>query len=181
MKIIKTETIILKSILNNNTGEINDEEFIQRKSKKDVCKGGWRMIYNDFEYVLINMKSPKETKALLQLKNMFKASTSQIVINKSTMCKNFGMTRVPFSNLITRLISYNFLIELNDKQYRMNPFMCLPYQAQARELQDEWGKIRKEKLYNRRAVSNEEYTLINDKKLDINSLVDVVVDKGKLK
>jgi hypothetical protein len=63
------------------------------------------------------MKSPKEVKALLQLKNMFKASISQIVINKSTMCKDFGMTRVPFSNFITRLISYNFLIELSDKRF----------------------------------------------------------------
>ena len=180
LKYITTETIITKSVLNNKTGEIKDEEFIQRKAKREVCKGGWRMMYNDFEYVLISMKSPKEVKALLQLKNMFKASTSQIVINKSTMCKNFGMTRVPFSNFITRLISYNFLIELSDKQYRMNPFMYLPYQSQAKELQDEWERIRNEGLYKRRGISNKEYKFIRDKKLKIGDLVNVVVDKNRV-
>jgi hypothetical protein len=40
LKYITTETIITKSVLNNKTGEIKDEEFIQRKSKTKVCKGG---------------------------------------------------------------------------------------------------------------------------------------------
>jgi len=176
-----TETIITKSILNNQTGEIDDEEFIQRKSKTKTYKGGWRMMYIDFEYVLIEMKSPKEVKALLQLKNMFKASTNQIVINKSRMCKDFGMTRVTFSNFITRLISYDFLIELIDKQYRMNPFMYLPYRSNGKELQDEWEKIRNKNLYKRRGLSNDEYKLIKDKKLDIESFKNVLVDENRVK
>ena len=180
MNYITTETIITKSILNNQTGEINNEEFVQRKSKIKTCKGGWRMMYSDFEYVLISMKSPKEVKALLQLKNMFKASTNQIVINKSTMCKNFEMTRVTFSNFITRLITYNFLIELNDKQHRMNPFMYLPYKSPASELQEEWEKICDEKLYKRRGLSKEEYKMIKEKKLNIESLENVLIDETKL-
>jgi len=177
---IITETIITKSILNNQTGEINNEEFVQRKSKTKTCKGGWKMMYSDFEYVLIRMKSPKEVKALLKLKNMFKASTNQIVINKSTMCQNFEMTRVTFSNFVTRLISFNFLIELSDKQYRMNPFMYLPYKSPASELQEEWEKIRDEKLYKRRGLSNEEYKMIKEKKLNIESLENVLIDENRV-
>ena len=154
MKYVITETIIAKSILNNKTGEVTCEEFIQRKQKNKTFKGGWKIMYSDFEYVLIKMKSPKEIKALLKLKNMFKASTIQIVINKSTMCKDFEMNRVSFSNFITRLISYDFLIELNDKQYRMNPFMYLPYKSSGLELQEEWNKIREDNLYKRRGLSN---------------------------
>jgi len=181
LKFVTTEVIITKSILNNRTGEITDEEFVQKRSKKESCKGGWKMMYNDFEYVLIAMKSPKEIKVLLQLKNMFKASTSQIVINKSTMCKNFGITRVTFSNFITRLIMYDFLIELEDKQYRMNPFMYLPYKSSGKELQDYWQEIRENNLYKRRGLSNEEYKLIAEKKLSLEFLKNVLVNKDKLK
>jgi hypothetical protein len=179
LKYIITETIITKNILNNKTGEIDEEEFIQRKSKSRTSKGGWRMMYSDFEYVLINMKSQKEIKALIQLKNMFKASISQIVINKSTMCKNFGMTRVTFSNFISRLISYNFLIELEDKQYRMNPFMYLPYKSSGRELQDEWERIIGENLYKRRGLSNQEYKLRREGKLVFEKDNKIVMDRGR--
>jgi hypothetical protein len=136
-------------------------------------------MYSDFEYVLINMKSQKEIKALIQLKNMFKASISQIVINKSTMCKNFGMTRVTFSNFISRLISYNFLIELEDKQYRMNPFMYLPYKSSGRELQDEWERIIGENLYKRRGLSNQEYKLRREGKLVFEKDNKIVMDRGR--
>ena len=179
MKYIITETIISKSILNNETGEVSEEEFIQRKLKNKSCKGGWRMMYNDFEYVLISMKSPKVVKAVLQLKNMFKASVSQIVINKTTMCKDFGMNRVTFSNFIGRLISYDFLIELDDKQYRMNPFMYLPYQSSARELQDEWEKIRNDNIYRRRGLSNLEYKLIMQNKLELSHIENVIIDTNR--
>jgi hypothetical protein len=125
------------------------------------------------------MKSPKEVKAVLQLKNMFKASTSQIVINKSTMCKDFEMTRVTFSNFIGRLISYDFLIELDDKQYRMNPFMYLPYQSSARELQDEWERIRSDNLYRRRGLSSLEYKLIKEDKLLFLDIVNGMMDTNR--
>jgi len=136
-------------------------------------------MYSDFEYVLIKMKSPKEIKALLKLKNIFKASTIQIVINKSTMCKDFEMNRVSFSNFITRLISYDFLIELNDKQYRMNPFMYLPYKSSGLELQEEWNKIREDNLYKRRGLSNQEYRLIEEKKLKLEEIENVLIDKNR--
>ena len=136
-------------------------------------------MYSDFEYVLIKMKSPKEIKALLKLKNIFKASTIQIVINKSTMCKDFEMNRVSFSNFITRLISYDFLIELNDKQYRKNPFMYLPYKSSGLELQEEWNKIREDNLYKRRGLSNQEYRLIEEKKLKLEEIENVLIDKNR--
>jgi len=44
MRNIKTEIIITKTVLNNKTGEIKEEEFVQKKSIIDMIKGGWRKI-----------------------------------------------------------------------------------------------------------------------------------------
>jgi hypothetical protein len=85
------------------------------------------MTYKDFDYVLLKMKSPNEIRILLQIRDLFKASLSRVVINKTSMCKKFGTTRATLSKFITRLVQYDFLMELEDKQYMMNPFMCLPF------------------------------------------------------
>jgi len=180
MPYIKTDIIISKSVLNNKTGEINQEEFILKKSQVDTAKGGWRMVYKDFDYILLSMKSPKEIKMLLETRDLFKSSKSIVVINKTTMCKKMETTRATLSKFITRLVGYNFLMELEDKQYMMNPFMHLPYHANAKELQDEWMDIRNRNFYNRRGLSNEECLMIKDNRLDIEGLKGIVVDENRL-
>ena len=87
--------IITKTILSNNILEINEKffckivlyykKYIQKKSIIESCKGGWRMVYKDFDYVLISMKSPNEIRILLQIRDLFKASLSRVVINKATI------------------------------------------------------------------------------------------------
>jgi hypothetical protein len=62
----------------------------------------------------------------------------------------------------------------------MNPFMYLPYKSPASELQEEWEKIRDEKLYKRRGLSNEEYKMIKEKKLNIESLENVLIDDNRV-
>jgi len=176
MRHIKTEIIITKNVLNDKTGEITNEEFIQKKSIMESCKGGWRMVYRDFDYILINMKSPNEIKILLQIRDLFKASLSRVVINKTNMSKKFGTTRATLSKFITRLIKYDFLMELDDKQYMMNPFMCLPYKSSAKELQNEWIEIREKVLYNRRGFSDNEYKLIKEGKIKIEFIKGVLID-----
>lgn len=176
---IKTEIIITKSVLNNKTGEIRDEEFIQKKSIMESCKGGWRMVYSDFDYLLLNMKSPNEIKILLQIRDLFKASLSRVVINKTNMSKKIGTTRATLSKFITRLIQYDFLMELEDKQYMMNPFMCIPYKSSAKELQNEWIKIRRDSLYNRRGLSNNEYRIISEGKMELKFIKGILIDKNR--
>jgi hypothetical protein len=89
-------------------------------------------------------------------------------------------TRATLSKFITRLVGYNFLMELEDKQYMMNPFMHLPYHANAKELQDEWMDIRNRNLYSRRGLSNKECMMIKDKRLNIDGLKGVVIDENRL-
>ena len=181
MPYIKTDIIISKSVLNNKTGEINQEEFIFKKSQVETAKGGWRMVYKDFDYILLSMKSPNEIRILLQIRDLFKASLSIVVINKTTMCKKMKTTRATLSKFISRLIQYDFLMELEDKQYMMNPFMYLPHRSNGRELQNEWMDIRSRNLYSRRGISNEEYERIKENKIDIKSLKSVVIDLNRFK
>ena len=96
------------------------------------------------------------------------------------MCEKMDTTRATLSKFITRLVGYDFLMELEDKQYMMSPFMYLPYHANARELQEEWMRIREGKLYNRRGFSNEEYLLIKDGKIKIEFVEGALVDKQRL-
>ena len=176
---IKTDTIITKSVLNNKTGEINQEEFIFKKSQVETAKGGWRMVYKDFDYILLSMKSPKEIKMLLEIRDLFKSSKSIVVINKTSMCKKMETTRATLSKFITRLVGYDFLMELEDKQYMMNPFMYLPYHANAKELQNEWIEIREKQLYNRRGLSNDEYLMVKEGKIMLDSIKDVLIDRDR--
>ena len=176
---IKTDTIITKSVLNNKTGEISQEEFILKKSQTNLVKGGWRMVYKDFDYILLSMKSPNEIRMLLYIRDLFKASLSIVVINKTTMCKKMKTTRATLSKFISRLIQYDFLMELEDKQYMMNPFMYLPHRSNGRELQNEWMDIRSKNLYSRRGISNEEYKRIRENELDIESLKGVLIDGNR--
>jgi|GEM_PF-4206977 len=177
---IKTDIIITKSILNDITGEIKREEFVFKKSKIDKIKGGWRVTYKDFDYILLSMKSPKEIKMLLYIRDLFKSSLSRVVINKTAVSKNIDTTRATLSKFITRLIEYDFLMELEDKQYLMNPFMYIPFKANGKELQDEWIYIRKNNLYKRRGLSNDEYKQIKSKKLDIKNLKNILIDKNRM-
>ena len=179
MRHIKTEMIITKSVLNNKTGEITDEEFIQKKSIIESCKGGWRMVYRGFDYVLLSMKSPNEIRILLQIRDLFKASLSRVVINKTSMCKKIGTTRATLSKFITRLVQYDFLMELEDKQYMMNPFICLPYKSSAKELQNEWVEIREKHLYSRRGLSDNEYIMIQEGKMEVKSIKGILIDNGR--
>ncbi len=179
MRHIKTDTIITKSVLNNKTGEINQEEFIFKKSQVETAKGGWRMVYKDFDYILLSMKSPKEIKMLLEIRDLFKASKSIVVINKTSMCKKLETTRATLSKFITRLVVYNFLMELEDKQYMMNPFMYLPYHANSKELQNEWIEIREKHLYNRRGLSNDEYLMIKEGKIEVDSMKCILIDRDR--
>ena len=138
------------------------------------------MTHDDFDYILISMKSPKEIKMLLEIRGFFKSSKSIVVINKTTMCEKMDTTRATLSKFITRLVGYNFLMELEDKQYRMNPFMHLPCHSNSKELQYEWMDIRSKNLYSRRGLSNEECRMIKDNRLNIEGLKNVVFDVNRI-
>ena len=138
------------------------------------------MTHDDFDYILISMKSPKEIKMLLEIRGFFKLSKSIVVINKTTMCEKMDTTRETLSKFITRLVGYNFLMELEDKQYRMNPFTHLPCHSNSKKLQYEWMDIRSKNLYSRRGLSNEECRMIKDNRLNIEGLKNVVFDVNRI-
>ena len=61
----------------------------------------------------------------------------------------------------------------------MNPFMYLPYHANAKELQNEWIEIREKQLYNRRGLSNDEYLMVKEGKIEVASMKGILIDRDR--
>jgi len=100
------------------------------------------MVYvNNYDDVLVNLKSSKEIEIFLAIKKMFTKSRSEVGFVQSELAKKMNVSRVKVSTIIRMLISIGFIKKVTRTTYRMNPYIYLPYQADGSALQEEWDEL----------------------------------------
>jgi len=148
---VKTSTLITtKQVVNEKTGEIEEILFEEQKKTKNI-KGGWLMTYHlGYDLVITLISSKREKFLMIGIKNLFTKSITEVNLSPSVIAKQTGYDSKFISKTIKKLIAVDLIMQLSNKSYRLNPFIVVPYQADAEKLQKEWIKIRKEGKYLRR-------------------------------
>jgi len=125
-------------ILNHSTGELESKRFTEDVTYISTGKQGWRKMYVAYDDVQSNLKSQREIKMFIHIRNLFTKRKSNVGLNKTKLSKVFGCSREVVSRFVGRLEKLEFIRKQSDDTYKMNPFMFIPYQGSAKELQDEW-------------------------------------------
>jgi hypothetical protein len=120
-----------------------------RKVKK--IRGGWNMTYAEgYDLVILQLTSKKETLLFLHIKSLFNKANSRVVLSPKVLSKVSGYDAKYISKSLKKLVGLDFIMQLEDKSYLMNPFIVVPIGSDAESLQNEWISIRKSKEYIRR-------------------------------
>ena len=120
-------------------------------------KRGWRKMYLQYDEIILGMNSKLETRLMLKIRDSFTKHKMLANINQKELAAQFETTPPTVNRLVKKLVSLEFIYKVDRGIYMMNPYIILPYQANAKEWQDEWEKITKDETcgtypYNRRQV-----------------------------
>jgi 5-methylcytosine-specific restriction endonuclease McrA len=132
---------IIKEVTNNETGEI--EYYKQITGFKRTAARGWNMTYNSYLHEVIqNLKGTKEIDILFWLFKQFTKTRRDVVLNQEKIAKKFDTNRTYISKIFRKFRELKVLAisraEPRKKFYRLNPYLYIPANANAIELQDEW-------------------------------------------
>ncbi len=131
-------------ILNEDTGELETKEYAELKAKSKLLGGFNLMYHKTYEEVQeVVLKSNRDIKVFHWVTNKFtyKISETSLLLNDCPV----DISQPMFSKLIARLISANYLLRISKSNYRLNPFIYLPYRAHGAELQREWKELTENK------------------------------------
>ena len=109
------------------------------------------MYKNGYDMVMLNLNSKLEMKIFIAIRDSFSRSKIEINISQVKLAEKFNTTKSTVNGFIKKLVEIGFLIKIERGIYRMNPFIYVPYQADAPFLQAEWTELtRKDGLNFRR-------------------------------
>ena len=133
------DKIVSHKILNEDTGEVETRDFKEIQKRKKV-KGGFNMIYHkSYEEVMEqSIKSNKDLKLFNWITNQFtyKKSIAPLIYSE---CK-IDISQPTFSKMIKKLLDLGYIKRKGRGLYLLNPFIYLPFKADAEELQKEWNE-----------------------------------------
>ena len=137
-------TIVTKKVLNENTGELELTKFDEVKKRKNI-RGGFNMIYHkSYEEVMEEViKSNKDVKLFNWVTNQFTYARVEVPLTFS-VCP-IQVSQPQFAKTIKKLLELQYILRVSRGIYRLNPFMYLPFRANAEELQKEWKELTEEK------------------------------------
>jgi len=123
----------------------SDKDFIEIPKIEKRIKGGFKMIYNEYDRVQEKViKSQKDMCIFLALVKSFTYKNTEVKFNIKSIMNNCNVTEAKVYTMIKRLIKANMLLKVNRGYYRLNPFIYLPYRANGAELQKEWIELTKD-------------------------------------
>lgn len=140
MEYVKSECIVTHQIL-EESGEITTKDFKEIKTGKQI-KGGFRMTYASYDIAVMNIiKSKKDFEIVLFIRNLFTYNNSEKYISSTDIAKTFEVSKQKVTQLITASVEEKLLLRVNKGTYRLNPFMFVPFRADAALLQKEWKDL----------------------------------------
>jgi predicted transcriptional regulator len=134
--ITKKYDSIQKKVLNDKTGELESKNFVEEHRIKRI-RGGYHMVYGEYEEIMEEViKSNKDIKLFNWITNSFTYKKEEVNLTFG-MCE-LNVSQPQFSRMIKKLIDLNYIKRINRGIYKLNPFIYVPYKANAEELQREW-------------------------------------------
>ena len=140
MEYITKNSIITHKVLNDNTGELESKDFMEIQKRKLVKGGFILMYYKSYEQITESViTSNKDLKLFHWITNQFTKNRIESAITY-TAC-TVDVSQPKFSKFVKQLVELNYLYRVSRGIYRLNPFVYVPYQANAEILQSEWIKL----------------------------------------
>ena len=131
---------ISEQVLNVNTGEFETKLFTEDVSYTNNIKRGYRRMYTGYDEVVIAMSSPKESEIMIDIRDMFSKERFIISINQSTLAKKHNVSREKVNKLVRKLCEKKLIRKEDNSVYRLNPYIYIPYNANAELMQRQWDE-----------------------------------------
>lgn len=140
--LVNTQTnIITKKVLNEKTRNLEDVEFKQVKTTKQI-KGGFSMVYKSYDNALREVvKSGLDLDIAIIIRDMFTYAKREVFLSPTDISSDLKIARSKVQTVISRMISTGLIMKVSRGVYRLNPFMFIPFRADGEELQREWKDI----------------------------------------
>ena len=136
--------IISHKILNEDIGEIENKDFKEVKKRKKI-RGGFRMAYLLYDEAVANIiKSNIDFIIITRIREMFTYRQIENNLSPTQLAKDFNVSRQKISNLLKQMKEQKMILKVKGTIYRFNPFMYIPFRANAEELQREWDELSKQ-------------------------------------
>lgn len=141
MQITTVSDIITKKVLNENTGELELQDYTQIKKTKRM-RGGYRMVYKSYDDAIIEVvKSQKDLKIIIAIRDKFTYKQVEHNLSAIELAEEFSVSRQKITSILKDLVNVKLLKKITRSLYRLNPFMYVPYKADAETLQREWNEL----------------------------------------
>lgn len=141
MRVTTSIEIVAHKILNETTGELELKDFVEVKQTKRM-QGGFRMTYLSYDKAVLQViTSKKDLEIVVHVRDMFTYKQVENTIKASELGKSLGVTRQKTTTLLKRMVEVGLLKKVKANTYRLNPYMYIPFRADASELQREWSEL----------------------------------------
>lgn len=137
--------IVSHKILNETTGELENKDFIEIRERKKI-RGGFRMAYKNYDDAVEEVISSKlDYKILVYIRDSFTYQRVETPLPKDVISKSLDVSAQKVTLIIKKMLEAGLLYRVSRGVYRMNPFMYVPFRANAADLQSEWEFITNKK------------------------------------
>lgn len=141
MEYVVTGKIIPHKVLNDDSGDLETKYFKETETRKNI-KGGYTRMYKDYDKVLLACtKSQTDLSIILHIRDKFTYNKIETALVAIDIAETFSVSRQKISTLINQLVNEQFIMKVDKRNYRLNPYMYLPYRSDAELLQREWNEL----------------------------------------
>ena len=146
---VLVEKIITHKVLNEETGEFETKDFVERRVSAGIAKG-WRMVYtNKYQEVLVKVCNGRVSSLLfVWFSSQFNKTHIDVALKYDDAKKVIdGLSKTQYHLVLQKLIKNNFLKRSSRGVYRLNPYIYLPYGVNNNmvyRLQKEWNELEKQ-------------------------------------
>lgn len=108
-------------------------------SKTKRLRGGFRMVYKSYDDALVTIvKSTKDLELLILIRDMFTYKQVEVNLSTTDLHAKTGIAKSKITEVVSRMVSADLLRKIRRGVYRLNPYMYVPFRADAETLQAEW-------------------------------------------
>ena len=141
MKLYTSIEIIPQKVVDQDTGELRTQYLEKQRIPKKI-RGGYRMVYEAYDQALINtITSSTDLMIITYIRDMYTYAQKENHLSAAEIASCFDVSPRKVEMLIKKLVETKLLGRVRRGVYRLNPYMYIPFRADAEELQKEWSEI----------------------------------------